>query len=97
MAQAYACRLSPMLEVSNVRADMAHRYPTTQGTWTAQTTLSNILWHSATVLHLLLSPASGLKPQDAASGDPAICAHHIGPGKRKRQPALAARMRQGPQ
>lgn len=47
MAQACACRLSPMLQVPNGRADVAHRYPTTQGTWTAQTTLSNILWHSA--------------------------------------------------
>lgn len=51
----------------------------------------------AAVLHLNLSPASVLKAQDAASDDPVICAHHTGPGRRKRQPSLAVSMRQGHQ
>lgn len=32
MALACACRLSPMLELPNVRADIAHRYPSTHRT-----------------------------------------------------------------
>lgn len=51
----------------------------------------------AAVLHPNLSPASVLKAQDAASDDPVICAPHISPGKRKRQPSLAVSMRQGHQ
>lgn len=85
MAQAHACRLNHMLEVPNLTADMISRHPTTQVTWIARTTLSD-KYSLAAMLHLNLSPASGLNAQDAASGEPVICAHHLGPGKRKRQP-----------
>lgn len=60
MAQTRACKLSPMLEVPDVRADVACRYLTTQGT-------DPFITHSlAAVLHLNLSLASGLKAQDAS-------------------------------
>lgn len=73
-----------MMEVSNLTADMIHRHPTTQVTWIARTALSD-KYSLAAMLHLNFSSVSGLNAKDAASGEAVICAHHLGPGKRKRQ------------